>query len=162
MSVTVTQGTQTAINTSLNGTVHTQVVKLDVGAGTAYSEFTGTILAVNNAGTGSTLPIGLRHADEFATVISTGTSDLGTIRGSVAGSSIYVTSLVVSAGSATNVVLASGGTSTPIGGTWFFNANGGLSAQFDPPLRTAAGSALVYKQSTAISPLTITTTGYID
>jgi hypothetical protein len=167
MGVTITQGTQTTINTVINNGTHTQVVKLDMGAGSASSMFSGTIPEITNivGGTvnrGTVLPIGIRHADEFATVISTGTSDMGTVRGSVAGSQIFVTSLVVSVGSASNVVLASGGTSTPIGGTWFFNANGGLSAQFDPPLRTAIGSALVFKQSAAISPLTLTVSGYID
>ena len=145
--------------------VHYPRVKISVGADGAAADWAGTIgtVAVVNAGSIDTLGIGRRHADEFATVVSTGTNVLGTIRAAVSGSAIYVTGLIVSAGSATNVEIASGGTSTPIVGTMYFNANGGVAAMpFDPPLRTASGSALVYKQSTAISPLSLTVVGYID
>lgn len=184
MPLTITEGTQTDIYTVANAGTEIPIVKLDMGAGTTLSEFTGTISRVTDllrgtitnlatgtinalaSGTitnGTVLPIGLRHADEFATVVSTGTNVLGTIRAAVSGSAIYVTGLVVSVGSATNVEIASGGTSTPIGGTWYFNANGGIAlTPIDPPLRTASGSALVYKQSTAISPMSITCVGYID
>lgn len=192
-NVLITQGTQTAIITDTVGTERYQVVKLDTGAAGASVPFTGTLGAVTNlaggtltaltkgtisvgtfamttgtlaGGTlqaGTVLTIGMRHADEFATVVSTGTNTLGTIKAAVSGSQIFLTSLIVSAGSATNVEIASGGTSTPIIGTMFFNANGGAALMpIDPPVRTVAGSALVYKQSAAISPLTITATGYVD
>lgn len=139
-----------------NGTVRISVGTITTG--TIQNLVSGTI----NSGTVESLNIGRRHADEFATVVSSGTSVMGTIRAAVAGSAIYVTGLIVSAGSATNVEIASGGTSTPIVGTLFFNANNGVAAMpFDPPLRTASGSALVYKQSTN-GPLTITCVGYVD
>lgn len=156
--------------------VHYPRVKIAVGADGAAADWQGTINTVASltngtvrisvgtivAGTVDTLNIGRRHADEFATVVSSGTSVLGTIRAAVSGSAIYVTGLIVSAGSASNVEIASGGTSTPIVGTMFFNANGGVAAMpLDPPVRTASGSALVYKQS-ANTPLTITAVGYID
>ena len=186
MPLTVTEGTQTDVYSVANSGTEIPIIKLDMGAGTTLSGFTGTILRVTDllrgtvtnlatgtinalaagtitAGSIDTLNIGRRHADEFATVVSTGTNVMGTIRAAVSGSQIFVTGLIVSAGSATNVEIASGGTSTPIVGTMYFSANGGVAAMpFDPPIRTASGSALVYKQSTAISPLSVTAVGYID
>ena len=196
MAITINEGTQTDVYTVVNAGTEIQVVKLDVGSGTAISDFGGTLVAVNNlvngtvrisvgtlttgtlqnlvsgtinalaAGTitnGTVLDIGLRHADEFATVVSTGTNTLGTIRAAVTGSAIYVTGLVISVGSASNVVIGNGGTSLPLLGTLFFNANGGIAlTPINPPLRTTAGSALVYQQSAAISSMTIAVQGYID
>ena len=154
--------TVTTVSNLTNGTVRMSVGTLTTG--TLQNLVSGTINAIA-AGTitnGTVSTIGLRHADEFATVISSGTSVLGTIRAAVSGSQIFVTSLVISAGSATNVEIASGGTSTPILGTMFFNSNSGaVLTPINPPIRTVAGSALVYKQS-ANGPLTITATGYID
>ena len=191
MAITINQGTQSDILTAQIGGTETQIIRLDVGVGTTRSDFGGSIANVANlakgtitrieggtigiltAGTinalasgtitnGTLLTIGLRHADEFATQISSGTSVLGTIRGSVAGSQIFVTGLVISVGSASNIEIGSGGTSTLIAGTFFFNANGGaVLMPINPPLRTASGSALVYKQS-ANTPLTIMAQGYID
>ena len=176
MGVSVNEGTQTIIASVTNAGTQYQVVKLDTGSGTALQDFGGTLAAVNNlangtvrisvgtitAGTVDSLNIGRRHADEFATVVTSGTSTLGTIKAPVAGSVIYVTNIVISVGSASNVVIASGGTSTPIGGTFFFNANGGLvNGPIDPPWRTANGSALVYQQS-ANGPMSLTVTGYTD
>lgn len=173
--VTINEGTQTPVYSIENAGTAVGIFKLDVGAGSALADFGGTIRDVANltkgtitalaSGTitnGTVSVLGLRHPDEFATIVSSGTSDLGTIKAGVSGSVIYVTSLVASVGSASNLVVASGGTSTPIGGTWFFNANGGIAAQFDPPIRTASGSSLVFKQSSAISPMSITCTGYVD
>ena len=148
--------------------VHFPRVKISVGADGAAADWAGTIGTVAQmgtliSGTVESLNIGRRHTDEFATVVSTGTNTLGTIRAAVSGSAIYVTGLVVSVGSSSNVEIASGGTSTPIAGTFYFNANGGIAlTPIDPPLRTASGSALVYKQSAAISPMSITCVGYID
>jgi len=197
MAVQITQGTQTPIYSKLSSGTEVQVVKLDIGAGTALADFGGTIadvtkvtnlakgtitkveggtLGVLGAGTitkleGGTLgvlaagtvdTIGLRHADAFATVVSTGTLTMGTIKPAVSGSVIYVTDLVISAGSATNVNIASGGTSTPMLGTLYLAAQGGAVMNFRQPLATASGSALVYKQSAAVSPLSITCLGYVD
>lgn len=174
MSVSINQGTQTAINATAVGGVQTQVVRLDVGSGTTASDFGGTITEVANLvkgtitalangtiGAGTISTIGLKHADAFATVIVSGTSAFGTIKPAVSGSAIYVTDLIVSAGSATNVEIGSGGTSTPIVGTLLLAANGGAVMNFRTPIQTASGSALVYKQS-ADAPLTITALGYVD
>lgn len=186
MAVTITQGTQTGIKTTTDGgngevqhiradggtvalisSLNQGTVRVSVGtvtAGTLTNLISGTINAIA-AGTitnGTVLTQGLHHADAFATVVSTGTLTLGTIKPAVSGSSIYVTDLIISAGSATNVEIASGGTSTPILGTLHLNANGGAVMNFQTPLKTVAGSALTFKQSAAISPLSITALGYVD
>lgn len=237
IAVTINEGTQTDIYTIVNAGTEIPIVKLDIGAGSAISDFGGTILTVNNltngtvrvsvgtittgtiqnvvsgtitalasgtitggtlqAGTvtvgaalpaglnnigdmdiatgtvtrvsnigtlenGTVLTLGIRHPDEFATVVTSGTSTLGTIRAASVGSAIYVTGIVISVQAASNVVVASGGTSTPILGTLFFAGSGGVAAMpFDPPIRTASGSALVYQQS-ANTGMSITCTGYVD
>ena len=189
MPLTVNEGTQTNIYSIENAGTEIPYVKLDAGVGSAVLDWGGTIPTVDNlnngtvrisvgtvatgtiqnlasgtinSGTTESLNIGRRHADEFATVVTSGTSTLGTIRGSVLGSAIYVTNIVVSVGSASNVTIASGGTSTAIGGTFFLSANGGfVNGPIDPPWRTASGSALVFQQS-ANGPISITATGYID
>lgn len=204
MSVKVTQGTETTIYSTANAGTEIQIVKLDVGSGTAVSDFGGTITAVDsvanvakgtvtsaenlvkgtitrveggtigevsNLATGTiaavtnvtfgTIDTFYRHPDGFATTVSSGTSTLGTIKAAVSGSVIYVTDITVSAGTATNVEIASGGTSTPIIGTLHLADNGGAVMNFVTPARTASGSALVYKQSTD-GPLTITCNGYVD
>lgn len=188
MSVNITQGTQTAIKTTTdsgaeiqhvrsdggtlgivsnltNGTVRISVGTINVGTVLANGDSAGTAVFVQPAGAGfavgGTVSTQGRHADGFATVISSGTSTLGTIKPAVSGSAIYVTDLVISAGTTTNLEIASGGTSTPILGTLHFNTNGGAVMNFVTPIRTASGSALVYKQSVN-GALTITCTGYVD
>ena len=167
---TINEGTQTIIHTVTNAGTQIQVIKLDVGSGTAIADFGGTIPTVGSVtrlvgGTlnlGSVQIIGQRHADEFATVVSTGTSTLGTIRAAVTGSAIYVTGIAVSVQAASNVVIGNGGTSLPIGGTWFFAGSAGIAlTPIDPPLRTSSGSALVYQQS-ANTGMSITCVGYVD
>lgn len=187
--VNINQGTQTNIATDAIGTVNYQIVKLDRGAAGASSLFTGTVDAVTNLAGGTVSSVAnlvkgtitrveggtlnsvggtvitdnftFRHGDAFATVINVGTSVFGTIKPAVSGSCIYVTDLVVSVGTASNVVIASGGTSTPILGTLHLSTNGGAVMNFKTPIATASGSALVYKQS-ADGPLTITALGYVD
>ena len=168
-NIKINEGTQTTMASKENSSVQYPLVKLDVGSGTALQDFGGTITAVENlaggtvdiltAGTVDT--VGLRHADIFATVVSSGTSTLGTIKPLVSGSQIFVTDIMVSAGTATNVEVGDGGTSTPIWGTIHLADNGGAVANFNTPIFTTAGSALVYKQSTD-GPLTISVQGYVD
>src|SRR3990167_2174421 len=149
--------------------VHYPRVKISVGADGAAADWAGTIGTLSvlakgtiSAGTidaGTVLTYGQRHADAFATVVSTGTNTLGTIRAGVSGSAIYVNWLIISAGSATNVEIGNGGTDLPLVGTLYFNANGGaIAAPLNPPISTSAGSSLVYKQS-ASGPLSITAGG---
>lgn len=132
----------------------------NIPTGTITALAKGTISAGTiDAGTVST--IGLKHADAFATVITTGTSDAGTIKAGVAGSAIFVTDLIISVGSASNVEIGNGGTANPLLGTLYFAANGGAVINLRTPISTSAGSSLVYKQS-AGGPMTITALGYVD
>jgi hypothetical protein len=152
-------GTVTAVNNLVKGTV-TRVE----GGTIQTNQLTGTINVgtfVNNGGTVISDNYTFRHGDEFSTVVSSGTSTLGTIKAAVAGSAIYVTDIIMSVGTPTNVTIASGGTSTPIIGSIQLNTYGGLVSNFRIPIRTASGSALVYQQS-ANGPLTITCNGYVD
>ena len=174
--VTINEGTQTNIKTTTVGTQEYQHVVLNIGT-SSDNPYKGTIAEITNiasgsiarlgtlqAGTinvGTVSDIGLLHPDRWGTVVTSGTSDLGTIKPLVSGSVIYITDITVAVGSASNVVVASGGTSTPIWGTLFFNANGGAIYNPRTPLATASGSALVFKQS-ANGPMTITAGGYVD
>lgn len=162
--VDIATGTVTQVSNVATGTI-AALASGTITGGTVQNLVSGTInsgTVVNNGGTVIADNIQFRHADEFATVISSGTSTLGTIKAAVAGSVIYITDLIVSAGTATNVEIASGGTSTPIVGTLHFASNGGIAApSFKVYPRTASGSALVYKQSTN-GPLTLTVNGYVD
>lgn len=198
MPLTVTEGTQTDVYSVANAGTEIPIVKLDIGGGTAVSDFGGTLpvvttvanltngtvrvsvgtittgtlqnlvsgtinaLAAGTIAAGTVQTFGLRHADEFATVVTSGTSTLGTIRSLVSGSAIYVTGIAISVQAASNVVIGNGGTSLPILGTLFFAGSAGIAlTPIDPPLRTTAGSALVYQQS-ANTGMTITAVGYID
>ena len=172
MSVTINEGTATEIYTKLNAGTEIQVVKLDVGSGTAVADFGGTITAVNSvanlvSGTLGNLNFGTvdtyyRHPDAFATVVSTGTNTFGTIKAAVAGSAIYITDLIISVGSATVVQIGDGTTdASNIIGSLSLAQYGGLVANFKTPVKTSAGGTLVYKQSVGC-PLTITCNGYVD
>lgn len=183
--ININQGTQTNIAADAVGTVNYQTIKLDVGAAGASSLFTGTLGAVTNLAGGTvtalakgtistgtfamttgTVSVGTVDAisqlppNYFGTVVTTGTNTLGTIKGSVAGSAIYVTDLIVSVGSATTLVIGNGGTDLPLIGTLSFAQYGGMVANFKVPIFTSAGSALVYKQSVGCT-LSITAQGYV-
>lgn len=158
--ININQGTQTNVATDAVGTVNYQIIKLDRGAAGASSLFTGTVDAVTNLATGTVSTIGLSHPNYWGTVVSSGTSTMGTIKAAVAGSVIYVTDVTISVGSASNVSICSGTSTIPILGSLFFNANGGLVGNYNTPLQTVSGSALVYIQS-ANGPLTIQAAGYV-
>lgn len=179
-SLKVNTGTALTMASDDISSVHYPRVKISVGADGAAADWQGTINTVANLDSGTIAEVtsvtevanvaggtvvtdttSYRFADEFATVVSSGTSTLGTIKPAVSGSVIYVTDLVVSAGTATNVEIGDGGTSTPILGTMHLADNGGAVMNFKTPIRTTSGSALVYKQSTD-GPLTISAQGYVD
>lgn len=175
MTIGINEGTQTNLKSTTDTGEEISHVRVDGGTTTVTTINTmgtlgsaSSIGQVHNAGTVQILKFGTvdtfyRHPDEFATTVSTGTNVMGTIKPAVSGSAIYITDIIVSVGSATNVEIASGGTSTPIIGTLHFAANGGMAnPNFKVYPRTASGSALVYKQSAAISPLTITCNGFVD
>jgi hypothetical protein len=179
--INITQGTQNNIQTDLVGTTNYQIVKLDRGAAGASSLFTGTLDALTNLaggtvgvvakGTMSAGTVDLMKAgtidtisqfppNPWGTTVSTGTTTLGTIKAAVAGSAIFVTDLIISAGSATTVVLGMGGTSTPFIGTLSLAQYGGLSTNFRTPGSVTSGSALVYQQSVGC-PLSVTAIGFV-
>lgn len=150
MPVTVNEGTQTDVNTSLNATTETQVVKLDVGVGSAildYGEVGGQV--------------GVLHPDRFGSVGTVaGTANL-TVHASVAGSVIYVTDLLVSSNGASEVSIYDGGTANWLAGPLHLAANGGLMGNFITPLETSSGSALIAKQSGS-GTISILAKGFID
>ena len=135
----------------------------NVAAGTITNVNGGTItaLGIGTISVGTVLNIGLRHGDEFATAVNLTGTATGTVRALVSGSAIYVTAVVISVESAGRVSFASGTPTIPILGTLQFNSNGGVAMQFDPPIRTVSGSALVYNQS-GTGAMSVTATGYID
>lgn len=132
--------------------------------GTVTNVASGSVvITVGTITNGTILPFGILHGDEFATVVSgTGTAT-GTIKAAVSGSAIYVTGIVISAGTATtNIVVGSGTPTIPRLGTLTFGANGGIAlTPLNPPIRTVAGSALVWQQN-GTSNVSITAVGYVD
>jgi hypothetical protein len=164
MSVNITQGTETAIKTTTDGgNGDIQHVRIDGGtvaliSASAAGTIKGGTLQNLNFGTVDTFYIPVNN---FATVVSTGTTTFGTIKATVAGSAIYVTDLVVSAGSATNVEIGDGTVgATNLLGTLQLAQYGGMVANFRIPIQTSVGGTLVYKQSVGC-PLTITAFGYV-
>lgn len=151
----VTVGTFSA---DIPGGTIDEVSQANVTVGTFSADVPGGTIDSLTFGTVDTY---YRHPDEFATTVSTGTSTLGTIKAAVPGSVIYVTDVKISVQAASNVVIASGGTSTPIIGTNFFAGSGGMVSNYVTPARTASGSALVYKQSSNTG-MSIDVTGYVD
>lgn len=151
-NILINQGTQTNVPVDTIGTVNYPIVKLDIGPLNTSTPFTGT-MPVDNI---TTLP-----ANYFGTTVFTGTSTMGTIKPSLgAGTRIYVTDLIISVGSASNVVIGDGTITTPLAGTYFFAANGGLTSNLRTPIRTSQGGTLVFQQSAAIGSCTITALGY--
>ncbi len=160
-NVLINQGTQTAIAIDSIGTVDYQVIKLDIGALGSSSPFTGSIPQVGTLSVGTVSTVGLIHPNYFSTTVFTGTNTLGTVKTSPgAGTRIYITDILVSVGSPSNVVLGDGAASTPLTGTLFFAQNGGVALPFQTPLRTSQGGTLVFQQSAAIGSCTVTVNGF--
>lgn len=153
-NVLITQGTSTPIAADLVGSLNYQTVKLDVGIAGASVPFTGTLSG------GTVDSISQLPPNYFNISASTGTTALGTIKAAVAGSAIFITDLIISTGSATNVVIGMGGTSTPFLGTLSFAQYGGLVSNFRSPGSITLGSALVYQQSVGCS-LSVTCIGFV-
>lgn len=179
-NIAITQGTQTALPIDTVGTVDYPISKIDVGnlgstvpwQGSVVVT-TGTItisggIGTTNVGTINTGTINVGTVDsvsqmppnQWGTVINSGTSTVGTLKAGIGGSVIYITDLIISVGTASNVVLGNGTPTVPLAGTMFFNGNGGLVSNFRVPLVASSGSAIVYQQS-ANTSLSITAQGYV-
>ncbi len=137
-NILITQGTQSNVPVDTIGTVNFPVMKRDLG-----------LYGVSSL------------AAPFGTTLYTTANSLGTIKPAVAGSSIYVTDIIISCGSATTISIGMGGTTTPLIGTMSFAANGGLAMPFMTPGSVTSGSALVYQQTTSGGPLSITVNGFV-
>lgn len=166
VNLLVNQGTQSPIPADLVGTTNYPVMKLDVGnlgssvpwQGTVTVGTTPQVVGTVNLGTVdavSALPI-----NAWGTTINTGTSTLGTLKAAVGGSTIYITDLIVSAGTLTTFALHNGGTANPIFGTTSFAQYGGVSSNFRTPLFGSVGSAITYIQS-ANGTMSITAQGFV-
>ena len=154
----------TPIKTDTVGTELYQYIKLDMGATTASAPFTGTFLQVNALGTlstGTVDSVSQLPPNAFGTVINTTGSTFGTMKPGVAGSVIYVTDIMISVGSATNVAIFNGSIGALLIGTLQFAVNGGAVSNFRTPLFTTSGSALTYQQSTSGAPLSISVQGFV-
>lgn len=170
--VNITQGTQTNIKTTTIGTQEFQHVVLNQGT-SSDNPYNGTITELTNQVKGTitalqtgTITNGTIDAisqlppNYFTVTTTSGTSTLGTIKAAVAGSAIFVTDLLISAGTITTLVIGMGGTSTPLIGTLSFGQYGGLVTNFRTPGSVTLGSALVYQQS-ANNTLSITASGFV-
>lgn len=157
-------GTIKEIQNITTGTLSVLNYLTNLTKGTVTRIEGGTIVAngtmVNNGGTVIADTYTFRQANAWGTVVNTGTNTMGTVKAGIAGSTIYVTDLIVSVGSATNVEFGIGGTDKPLIGTLYMNPMGGAVMNFKQSLAVTAGSALVYKQSTG-GPMSITAGGYI-
>lgn len=181
----VTQGTQTGIPIdTVSGTTY-PISKIDVGNIGSSVPWQGTVRVsvgtmaagtVNtgtiNAGTinsatvsGGTINLGtvesvyLQPNGAWTSTINSGTNTLGTLKAIISGSSIYITDLIISVGSASNVAIFGGATTNVIAGTYNLGNNGGLVSNFRVPINGQNGSAITYQQSVS-QPLSITATGF--
>jgi hypothetical protein len=150
MSVTITQGTSTQIFSKLNAGTEIQVIKLDVGSGTAVADFGGTITAVNNiaGGTVQINPTPTITPLTFGTLGTAGGSFFATIStASGAGTKHYISGvdIIVQSGTADIRVLVGtaieGGSVLAAG---CFTPNGGISKNFNPTFVTGTNSELTY------------------
>ena len=152
MSMQVTQGTQTYVYSLLNGGTEIPVIKLDVGAGTTLSAFTGTLGAVTNIAGGtiqqSNLPVQL--GTSYAVVGTAGAAAWGTIIAAAgAGTKQYVAGVDIIGVSGTAEIAI---TNIGVGGSagagvlarGFIPPSGGISKNFNPIQASAANGTLAY------------------
>lgn len=164
MAITINEGTQTNVLTDLVVGTETQVVRLDMGDGTAESRFGGTITELTNIVGGTIISdrYTFRHADSFGSVGTVAGTANTNVHAAVAGSVIYATDVVISSNGASEVTLYSGDdTSTVLLGPLHLAANGGMVGNFVTPLETTSGSALICKQ-TGSGTISVLAKGYID
>jgi len=150
MSVTITQGTQTAVYTKLNGGTEIQVVKLDVGAGSAVADFGGTIRDITNISGGT---VQLNHIPAVSPLMA---GTLGTAGGSFfatisaasgAGTKHYISGISIVSYSGTPDVRVLVGTAIEGGSVvaaGFFQPGAGVVRNFTPVIVTGTNSELTY------------------
>src|SRR3990167_5229019 len=97
MAVTVNEGTQTDIYSVANAGTEIQVVKLDVGAGTAISDFGGTVRDVANIAKGTVTRV---EGGTMAVNMLSGTLNVGTVAN--AGTVVEVNKGTINLGTFTN------------------------------------------------------------
>jgi hypothetical protein len=164
MSVTINQGTQTPILTVTNSGTEIQVVKLDVGAGTATGDFGGTIKTVNTIGTLPNLPGGTIQAQgtvqvsslpvqvgtSFCVYGTTGAAVWGTIIAAAgAGTKQYVSGVDIVAVSGTVEVAVTnigigGSTGAGVLARGICVAGGGISKNFYPVIASGTNGTISY------------------
>ena len=123
MAVTINEGTQTDILTVVNSGTEIQVIKLDVGAGTAISDFGGTVRDVANItkGTVTKLEGGTVNVNMLSGTLNVGTvANAGTVvevnKGTINLGTVAV-SFLPSGGTILNLAAGTLGTVLGIGGT---------------------------------------------
>lgn len=142
-----------------SGTITTGSIKVTTGTVNAGTINTGTIntgtINIGTVDTKTALPL-----NYWGTTIQSSGTALGTLKALVSGSAIHITDIIISVGSASNVVIGNGSVGIPLLGTLNFNANGGIVSNFQSPLQATSGSPVVYQQTVA-GPLSITANGFI-
>lgn len=160
MSMLVTQGTQTAVYSLNNGGTEIPVIKLDVGAGTTLSAFTGTLDAVTNLAGGTITNIGggtIQHSSlpvqlgtSFTVVGTAGAGFWGTIIAAAgAGTKQYVSGVdIIGVGGTVEVVVTNIGVTGSAGAgilaRGFIPPSGGISKNFNPVIASSTNGTLAY------------------
>lgn len=168
MAVQITQGTQTSIYTKTNAGTDVQVVKLDIGSGTAFADFGGTITEVGNVvkgtitsvqggtignlnfGTVAMSKVPVAVATAFTAFGTTGAGVWGTlIAASGAGTKQYVSglSIVVTSGTVdvavTNIGIG-GSTGAGVINRGQYVPGGGIVRELDPVIVSGTNGTLSY------------------
>src|SRR3990167_4285794 len=110
MAVTVNEGTQTDIYSVANAGTEIQVVKLDVGAGTAISDFGGTVRDVANITKGTVTRV---EGGTIAVNMLSGTLNVGTVAN--AGTVVEVNKGTINLGTVAVSSLPTSGTIVLVG-----------------------------------------------
>lgn len=147
MAVQITQGTQTNIKTTTDGSDEIQHIRSDGGTITVIEG--GTInVGTINAGTTQLNPVPVPTMLTFGTQGTAGGSFFATISAaSGAGTKHYISGIDVVMESGTADVRVLAGTSiqgTGVLAAGKFPPGGGISKQFNPVLATGANSELTY------------------
>lgn len=149
MAVTVNEGTQTDIYSTENAGTEIQIVKLDIGAGSAISDFGGSISSVGK-GTIQNDPTPPVIGTSYGTLGTAGAATWGTlIAAAGAGTYQYVSGvdIIVASGTVdvavTNIGIG-GSTGAGVLARGQFTPGGGISKNFNPIQRSGTNGTLSY------------------